>query len=184
MSNRHTVMLNILLLIAGGLFALGICAPLMTVQKWLVFTQTYTLGAGLLRLFEAKHYVLFLLVGTFSLAVPLVKMGLLALACNHPSWTTAYSTRLLHWLALCGKWSMLDVFLVAILITVGTLRGIAAVEVQYGVYAFAAAMLLHLVTCRLETLMQQRADANGLVEDEPAISKAQRTRKRSGEATS
>jgi len=43
MSDRHTVMLNIMLLIAGGLFALGICAPLMTVQKWLVFTQTYTL---------------------------------------------------------------------------------------------------------------------------------------------
>ena len=133
MSNRHTVMLNILLLIAGGLFALGICAPLMTVQKWLVFTQTYTLGAGLLRLFAAKHYVLFVLVGTFSLAVPLVKMGLLALACNYPSWTTAHRPRLLHWLALCGKWSMLDVFLVAILIAVGTLQGIAAVEVQYGV---------------------------------------------------
>jgi paraquat-inducible protein A len=115
MSNKHTVMLNIVLLIAGGLFALGICAPLMTVQKWLVFTQTYTLGAGLLRLFAAKHYVLFLLVGTFSLVVPLVKMGLLALACNLPSWTTAHCPRLLHWLALCGKWSMLDVFLVAIL---------------------------------------------------------------------
>src|SRR5712691_1349538 len=50
MSDRHTVMLNFLLLIAGGLFALGICAPLMSVQKWLVFTQTYTLGTGLLRL--------------------------------------------------------------------------------------------------------------------------------------
>src|SRR5207249_334856 len=121
MSDRHTVMLNIVLLIAGGLFAVGICAPLMTVQKWLVFTQTYTLGAGLLRLFEAKHSVLFVLVGTFSLVVPLVKMGLLALACNLPSWTTAHSPRLLHWLALCGKWSMLDVFLVAILIAVGTL---------------------------------------------------------------
>jgi hypothetical protein len=35
--------------------------------------------------------------------------------------------------------------------------GIATVEVQYGVYAFAAAMLLlHLVTCRLETLMRHR----------------------------
>jgi len=59
MSDRHTVMLNIVLLIAGGLFAVGICAPLMTVQKWRVFTQTYTLGAGLLRLFAAKHYVRF-----------------------------------------------------------------------------------------------------------------------------
>ena len=180
MSDRHTVMLNIVLLIAGGLFALGICAPLMTVQKWLVFTQTYTLGAGLLRLFAAKHYVLFLLVGTFSLVVPLVKMGLLALACNLPSWTPVHSHRLLHWLALCGKWSMLDVFLVAILITVGTVRGIATVEVQYGVYAFAAAMLLlHLVTCRLATLIQQRADANGLVEDAPAIDELQKMRKRS-----
>jgi len=75
MSDRHTVMLNIVLLIAGGLFAVGICAPLMTVQKWLVFTQTYTLGAGLLRLFAAKHSVLFLLVGTFSIAVPLVFEG-------------------------------------------------------------------------------------------------------------
>jgi len=179
MSDRHTVMLNLVLLIAAGLFAVGIWAPLMTVQKWLVFTQTYTLGAGLLRLFEAKHYVLFLLVGTFSLVVPLVKLGLLALACNLPSWTTVHSPRLLHWLALCGKWSMLDVFLVAILLAVGTLRGIAAVEVQYGVYTFAAAMLLlHLVTCRLETLMQQRASANGLGEDAPARAEPQRKQKR------
>src|SRR5438128_10597511 len=103
MSDRHTVMLNIMLLIAGGLFAVGICAPLMTVQKWLVFTQTYTLGAGLLRLFEAQHYVLLLLVGTFSLVVPLVKMGLLALACNLPPWTPVRSPRLLHGLALCGQ---------------------------------------------------------------------------------
>ena len=64
--------------------------------KLLNLTQTYTLGAGLLRLFEAKHYVLCLLVGTFSVAVP----RLLALACDHPSWATAH--RLLHGLALCG----------------------------------------------------------------------------------
>jgi hypothetical protein len=55
MSDRQTVMLNIVLLMAGGLFAVGICAPLMTVQKWLVFTQTYTLGAGLLRLFRPSR---------------------------------------------------------------------------------------------------------------------------------
>jgi hypothetical protein len=45
---------------------------------------------------------------------------------------TFHSHRLLHWLALCGKWSMVDVFLVAILLAVGTLRGIAAVEVHCG----------------------------------------------------
>jgi len=60
------------------------------------------------------------------------------------------------------------------------LWGIATVEVQYGVYAFAAAMLLlHLVTCRLATLIQQRADANGLVADESAIAEPQKLRKRS-----
>ena len=51
---------------------------------------------------------------------------------------------------------MIEVFIVAILVVVGKVRGMAAVDVHYGLYAFAASViLLHIATCRLDTQVQR-----------------------------
>jgi paraquat-inducible protein A len=54
--------------------------------------------------------------------------------------------KMLHWLGILGKWSMLDVLVVAILIVLVKLGPLAKVEPQKGVYVFALAILLSMIT--------------------------------------
>ena len=151
----NTLQIHLLLMASFGLFILGVFSPLMTVKTWFLFANTFSLVSGLTQLVQAGHYVLFLIVLTFSLLMPLVKLSLGVFVNITTSRTHTCSRRVLHWLALCGKWSMIEVFIVAILVVVGKMRGIAAVEVHYGLYAFAASvLLLHLATCRLDTRVQ------------------------------
>jgi paraquat-inducible protein A len=66
---------------------------------------------------------------------------------------------------LYGKWSMLDVFVVAVLVVAVKLGAIADVEMRFGLYAFAASVLLTMfITSRIVGLTNHsslRADAQG-----------------------
>lgn len=48
----------------------------------------------------------------------------------------------MNWLSHYGKWSMLDVFVVALLLVIVKLGVLATVEVHYGIYMYAVAGLL------------------------------------------
>jgi len=52
----------------------------------------------------------------------------------------------MSWLSHYGKWSMLDVFVVALLLVIVKLGVLATVEVHYGIYTYAIAGLLIMVT--------------------------------------
>ena len=63
--------------------------------------------------------------------------------------------RHLHWMHLYGKWSMLDVFVVAVLLASVKLGALAQVQIHSGLYAFAASVLLTmLITARVTYLTQ------------------------------
>jgi len=63
--------------------------------------------------------------------------------------------RHLHWMHLYGKWSMLDVFVVAVLLASVKLGALAQVQIHNGLYAFAASVLLTmLITARVTYLTQ------------------------------
>jgi paraquat-inducible protein A len=54
---------------------------------------------------------------------------------------------------LYGKWSMLDVFVVAVLVVTVKLGAIANVEMHYGLYFFSAAVILTMIiTARIVKL--------------------------------
>ncbi|MEE9447898.1 MAG: paraquat-inducible protein A, partial [Arenicellales bacterium] len=59
-----------------------------------------------------------------------------------PEVISAPTQRYLHWIQKLGKWSMLDVFVVAVLVVAVKLRAIAEVQMHYGLYAFAVSVLL------------------------------------------
>ena len=48
----------------------------------------------------------------------------------------------LHWLAAISKWSMLDVFVVAVLVVAVKLDLVLEVQVHFGLYAFSVAVLM------------------------------------------
>jgi len=139
-------MLNVLLLGATALFAAGVFAPLLTLKKFFIFSNTVSLASSLRQLFAEGYYGLFSLIFLFSIVMPLVKLMLLFLAANRGRRGAAVHQRWLHWLARYGKWSMLDVFVVAVLLASVKLGDVAAVQIHYGLYAFALSVLITMAT--------------------------------------
>ena len=68
--------------------------------------------------------------------------------------------RLLGWVETFGRWSMLDVFVIALFVVVVKISAFSDVEIHLGLYVFAAAVLLSIVVVRrvVDMARQQRTD--------------------------
>jgi paraquat-inducible protein A len=140
--------LAIVLLYASlALFVLGILMPMMSVRKgvWIFHsTQTYSIITTALALIENQDYVLTAVVVGFSIAFPLWKYW----ACArflHGRLRTETAMRLLHTIRLIGKWSMLDVFVIAMLIVIIKVNGLVEARSLAGLYCFVASVLSSMV---------------------------------------
>jgi paraquat-inducible protein A len=122
------IIINCLLWISFLTLAIGIFAPVMTFKK-LIF---------------------FLIIFVFAILFPVVKIFLLGLIHYFRLWPQEKMKKLLHYLSLVSKWSMLDVFIVALLVVIVRLGITGKVEVRWGLYVFAVSVILStLATQRL-----------------------------------
>ncbi len=146
-------LINLLLGLCVLAFAVGIWAPMLTLKKLLFISNTFSVLSGIWQLALEGRYGLFALVGVFTLLLPVVKLAVLFRA-----WNSVHSgeraRRHLRWLAALSKWSMLDVFVVAVLIAAVKLGALVSLELHHGLYVFATAVLLimlatHLIQRRL-----------------------------------
>jgi paraquat-inducible protein A len=133
---------NLSLAAAAGAFLVGSLAPLMTLRQLWIFDHTVSLVSGLGALWAEGHYLVFVLIGLFSVAVPALKLGLLAALWNLTPTRQRPLGPVLRLAHGAGRWAMLDVLVVAVLVVAVKLGGLARVEIRYGFYAFAASVLL------------------------------------------
>ena len=111
------------------------------------------LDSDAIELLKEGHIFLFVVITGFSIVLPLLKIGVLNRLLGSKGNNTDNLDNYLHWMHLYGKWSMLDVFVVAVLVVSVKMGAIASVEMRYGLYAFAAAVILTMyVTARVVTL--------------------------------
>lgn len=112
-----------------------------------------TIWGGVTDLYSSGMYSLAVLVFTVSILVPLVKILMLTyliLVAPYLSATRSLGHhRLLRFVDSIGPWSMLDVFLVAILVALVKLQDLARVEPGPGLVAFAGVVVLTLIGSRL-----------------------------------
>jgi paraquat-inducible protein A len=147
---RHPnqVAVPIALALSTILLFVGLSLPLMDAQTgilWKRWKSSYSVWAGVVALWYQHEYLLASVLFFFSMVFPLTKLLALAVI-----WFVRLAddqrTQLLHWLGLLGKWSMLDVFAVAILIVLVKLGPLANVQPRVGVYVFSAAILASMFT--------------------------------------
>ena len=139
------IVINLLLIFALALLVYGLQAPILTLEKFYVFSNTVSLLSALQTLAGEAEWGLFLLVGTFSVAFPVLKILLLALIWNFDVSQGVAHQRRLEWLARYSKWSMLDVFVVALLVVSVKLGALVEARVEAGIYAFAASVVLTML---------------------------------------
>jgi paraquat-inducible protein A len=124
--------------------AFAIFQPFMSVVK-LGQAETYSLVGGIAQLWEHGEQALALIIGGFSLVFPLVKNALLVAATTRLLPLTAAHRRSLHaFAAKTGKYSMLDVFVVAIIVVVVKLGDSTEVAVRSGLFLFCLAIALSM----------------------------------------
>ena len=143
-------MSGVLLLAAAPMLVAGLTMPAISVSRLVFFEQQYSLMQAILAYWSQSQWALFILVLVFSVLIPASKVliGLWAWVAgqNRPQLVR----RMLRVLAAISKWSMLDVFIVALTVLVVDGRILDSADVHVGIILFAAAAIAStLATQRL-----------------------------------
>jgi len=136
------VAINLLLLCSLTALVVGVIAPLLTLQKLYFIENTISLISTIQTLYNDKEWLLFIVITLFSVCIPVVKIVSLLLITNIDFEVDSFLDKTLSLIETLGKWSMLDVFVVALLLVSLKLGALAKVEVHYGLYVFAFSVIL------------------------------------------
>ena len=128
--------------VALGLLVAGVTVPTMTIETLPLFEEDVSVLSGLAVLWDDGQYVLFAVLLVFSLLFPAGKLALALWAWFVASWRPSPPVRLMHLLDGLAKWSMLDVFVIAVVVAAVNVAIIGDVFVQPGLYCFTASVLL------------------------------------------
>jgi paraquat-inducible protein A len=134
--------LRLLLILTTLLLVVGLTAPIVTLRKFVLVENSFSVLSGVAQLAREGQWFLFFIISGFSVLLPLLKIGVLYRLVSRRRSCDASMHRYLHWMHVYGKWSMLDVFIVAVLVVAVKLGAIASVEMRFGLYAFAGSVLL------------------------------------------
>jgi len=141
----HKLFINMLLVVSLLLLGIGVFAPLMTLSKFYLFQNHVSLFIALEDLIVQSEWLLFVIILVFSIIFPIVKTLFLFLVLNTGTDRKPVRRRYMNWLSHIGKWSMLDVFVLALLLVTVKLDVIADVQIHYGIYAFSASVFLTML---------------------------------------
>ncbi len=158
-------MLGLLILLAGGLLAFGWLLPIMTVKRLLVLSERISIMEGAWALWDSGNYLLFAVIVVFSILFPLVKLlSALALWYGVEADSPALA-RSLHRMEIFGRWSMLDVFVVALTVVAIEVSLINDVVIHGGIYAFTAGVILSILVVQRITYLAKTAVRSDKIRD-------------------
>lgn len=137
--------------------------PVLTVVRLGNGTPSTILG-GVHELLMAGMWPLALLVFVASVAVPIVKIAALAVLLittqMRTAWRVKERTRMYRAVEFVGRWSMIDIFMVSLLVGLVQLGSISVVRPGAGATAFAAVVIMTMfaATCFDPRLMWDAAE--------------------------
>ncbi len=139
---NNVITLRWLLVLTTLLLAAGFVMPMMTITQFMLFDHSFSVISGVWQLLNDGQLFLFILISCFSIVIPIAKVALL-FNLLHPNTThPKRRKRLLHMMHDYGRWAMLDVMVVAMLIVTVKLGVIATIQIHAGLYVFGSAVLL------------------------------------------
>ena len=140
-SKAHNYAVPVLLIVAFALFGTGIFFPFFHVKKFWLFNDAVSVVGGIFTLFREGEYFLFAVLSLFTLVFPCAKLGLLSITWMEREHDLTRVRQLHGWVATLGKWSMLDVFVVAILIVAMKSASVAEIHIGFGLYLFTFSVI-------------------------------------------
>lgn len=145
--SHYPTRLEIYLLLLGSIATLVIGLSLPTIEmKELIFKKnTFSILTGIQSLYEEKYYFLAGIIFVFSIIFPIIKLCMLTVVWLAPLTVRARGA-CVGYLEVAGKWSMLDVFVVALMIIITRTSGLIDAKPLPGIYWFAGSVILAMLT--------------------------------------
>ncbi|ACT57779.1 paraquat-inducible protein A [Hirschia baltica] len=157
MNTLRSILAATFVLAAWPLLAAGYLLPLVKLTKLKFFTETPSLLSVIAGLSIEKDYFLASVFVIFTLFFPISKLALLTSLVFSPKRQYSSTTK---WLARLGKWSMLDVMVLAIGVYAAHRSGFAAAASQPGAWCFTASILLSALAAEfIPTHIKKAADS-------------------------
>ena len=138
------------------LFIAGITLPILTITKLLIVSNEVSILTGLYQLLEEQQYFIFVVIFLFSIVLPILKIYYLFLLSARKAVESQSYSRYLHLMHRFGRWSMLDVFVIAILIMTVKLGALASVYIEQGMFYFTAAVILLMVLTSIMVNLEEK----------------------------
>ena len=143
--SRRSFLLGLMIIGATVCLVLGLTLPIMRLTRFYIWTDVHSLVSIVRELYLSGEIFLAGIICVFSVIFPFIKLlYLLAL----------YSIRQVHqsvpgrWLkrmSWLGKWSMLDVLVLALVIFYAKATNLADATSMPGIYMFAVAVVLTMI---------------------------------------
>ncbi|MEM7223347.1 MAG: paraquat-inducible protein A [Pseudomonadota bacterium] len=137
-----------LLIAAAVLYVPANLFPVMTIISFGA-SQPATILTGVKELAAAGMWPIAVLVFVASITIPMLKLVslsfLLISVQLRSQWRPRDRTRLYHMIEGIGRWSMIDVFMISILVALIQLAQIATVEPGVGAVCFATVVILTML---------------------------------------
>ena len=143
---RRDRVAGVLLMLALPLLVAGLVMPAISVTNLMVFGATYSIIDAVFAFWSGGKYVLFVIVFFFSLIFPAAKILISLWAWIFmPDGDHATMRRVLTAFAAVSKWSMLDVFIVALTVLVIEGSLLTTADIHLGVVLFAVSVIFSTV---------------------------------------
>lgn len=139
---RSGIVIVLMLVAAIAFFVAGIFLPFTSITKLWLFQNQISVYRGLIILWQAGELFLFLILFVFTICFPFVKLTAMLALWLYPRLETDHARRIFHFVSNMGKWSMLDVFVIAILVLTIKSSGVAHIKVGDGFFLFFISVML------------------------------------------
>jgi len=137
-----------LLIAAAVLYIPANTLPIMSTTQFGVTTSN-TILSGVIHLVELGSFAIAAVIFTASIIVPIAKflaMGYLLWVIKHPgTGNPRQQTVLFRIIELVGRWSMVDIFVVALLVALIQFGFLTSVEPELAILCFAAVVVLTML---------------------------------------
>lgn len=126
------------------LYPLGIFLPVLRLEQ-LGHVRAASIWDGTVGLLAKGEWLVGIVILVCSVVIPLAKLGGLFIVCLKPPLPRRHAAAVYSGIEMAGKWGMIDVLLVALLVAALKLGDMVNVFPGPGLIAFTAVVLLSLI---------------------------------------
>ena len=180
--SRRSFLLGLMIVGAAVCLVLGLTLPIMRLTRFYIWTDVHSLVSIVRELYVSGEIFLASIICIFSVIFPFFKLlyllALYSVRQVHPGGGPSRWLKRISWL---GKWSMLDVLVLALVIFYAKATNLADATSMPGIYLFAVAVILTMIA---NSMVEQELSRNGTPSETTGKSREHRDMSDGGGGTS